>query len=273
MSTGGFECTVERCDRELFEGLQGSPAFCSRGTLTLRFRRQLEVPDLHDINEAELMILVTTANQNKVVPEITLMVSPEQCEEATKDAKICSMYALTLNESLARDIVREAGFDDSQRITDIAFQISSALHFSFSSGSKYQISQNDRDNVRVERSLDEGVAEGCVHVPLRFPPAAPNAPEGRAILRFRLVQDRMSLRAFHILSEVAFRVPGESLTRPMELVTGSIKGKDKRKAKFDDGGTPALDSPHGNRKGLNSQGTEGGNKKLRKNGRGSGIIL
>ena len=97
MSIGGFEDEVECFNRELFEAFQGSPAFCSRGTLTLCFRRQLKVTDLQDRSlsssldieqaqnaqderEAELMISVTTANKDKVVSEITLLVSPGQQE-------------------------------------------------------------------------------------------------------------------------------------------------------------------------------------------------
>ena len=59
-----------------------------------------------DEREAELMISVTTANKDKVVSEITLLVSPGQ-QKVDNYTKTCSIYVLTLGEFQARDLIRE----------------------------------------------------------------------------------------------------------------------------------------------------------------------
>ena len=183
------------------------------------------------------------------------------------------MYVLTLGEFQARDLIRDAGFDDSQSVREIAIKISSALQFSFSSKSKYNISLNDRDCVSVKVCLEE--EEGHVCVPIRFPPAVAGAPEGRSMLRFRLVQARLSLHFYHVLREVAFRMPKGYHAQSMDLTTGRA-GMKGGKTKYSDLGGGVADGLGDYEKCQSSPVTErrdDKNKKARKYSRGSGIVL
>lgn len=271
----GFEDLGDSFNRKIFDSLQERP-FDARGVLTLRCRRtqKNEYEEDGELPEAELIITVNAANEEKIVTEINLMLSPElkepegdwrlNMQEDTSQKKLkntCSLHRLTLDEATARKIIGDAGFDQTQSPENIALMISGALRYSFSSESDYQVSTNNRDSVQHKHTT------GSVRLPLRFPPAVANTHEGLAHLEFQLVQSEVNPHTFHLLCEVGFRVPGAAFVRPMLLKksafreTGSIF--DKRAE--DAGDIHNQDQPEESK----SQGT----KKPNKRSRGSGVKL
>ena len=256
----GFEDPGDSFNRKLFDSLQGSPPFHARGVLTLLCRRtrKNEYEEDEKVPKAELVITVNAANEEKLVTEINLMLSPEPKEPKgevdTSQKKLkntCSLHRLTLDEATARKIIRDAGFDHTQSPENIAQLISRALHYSFSSESDYQVSTNSRDSVQHIH------ATGSVRLPLRFPPAVANTHEGLAHLEFQLVQSEVNPHTFHLLCEVAFRMPGAAFVRPMLPTETAVV---ERGSKFDGRAEDAGD--------IHSQGT-----KRPRNGRGSGVKL